>query len=119
MNPEIKAKWVAALRSGEYKQGSSSLKQQGGTMCCLGVLCDLYQKTYPEKSYWDHSTFNVKTAYGREHSSQVLLDNVANWAGLPERNPTPKHGLQSLALMNDRRVSFEQIADVIEQDEWE
>ena len=40
MNPELKAKWLAALRSGEYKQAKSVLNT-GDSFCCLGVLCDI------------------------------------------------------------------------------
>ena len=43
MNTEIKQKWVNALRSGEYEQGSEKL-YSGRGYCCLGVLCDLYSK---------------------------------------------------------------------------
>ena len=38
MNPELKEKWVKALRSGEYKQAFLSLRS-GQSYCCLGVLC--------------------------------------------------------------------------------
>ncbi len=31
-------KWIAALRSGEYKQGFGSLSSTYGEYCCLGVL---------------------------------------------------------------------------------
>lgn len=41
MNAELKAKWVAALRSGEYRQGQGVLKTSKGEYCCLGVLCDI------------------------------------------------------------------------------
>jgi hypothetical protein len=40
MDPEIKAKWVEALRSGRYEQGRMMLLHEG-RYCCLGVLCDL------------------------------------------------------------------------------
>jgi hypothetical protein len=40
MKPELKAKWVAALRSGEYPQGKDFL-QSNGKFCCLGVLCEV------------------------------------------------------------------------------
>lgn len=52
MDPELKAKWVAALRSAEYPQGSQQYFDGNG-YCCLGVLgCvitgvrgrDLYQQ---------------------------------------------------------------------------
>jgi hypothetical protein len=39
MNTELKNKWVTALRSGEYKQGTEKLLNQDGSRCCLGVLC--------------------------------------------------------------------------------
>jgi hypothetical protein len=38
MDAELKAKWVAALRSGEYVQGTAYLESDG-KFCCLGVLC--------------------------------------------------------------------------------
>lgn len=44
MKKALKAKWVAALRSGKYKQGEEYLKltgSAGNTFCCLGVLCDI------------------------------------------------------------------------------
>jgi hypothetical protein len=40
MNAEIKQKWVAALRSGNYKQTKVCLHNKEG-YCCLGVLCDV------------------------------------------------------------------------------
>ena len=45
MNPEIKAKWVAALRSGEYKQAKGQLRI-GNSFCCLGVLCNLHAQAH-------------------------------------------------------------------------
>src|ERR1700722_19140718 len=40
MDPALKAKWVAALRSGEYKQGDGKLHNRtDDSYCCLGVLC--------------------------------------------------------------------------------
>ena len=43
MNGDVKAKWVAALRSNEYKQGRVKLEHRGG-FCCLGVLCALAER---------------------------------------------------------------------------
>lgn len=37
MDKELKAKWVEALRSGEYAQDEGCLKSPHG-YCCLGVL---------------------------------------------------------------------------------
>lgn len=40
MDQKLKRKWVAALRSGKYKQGKNRLKTKHG-FCCLGVLRDV------------------------------------------------------------------------------
>ncbi len=38
MNEEMKAKWLEALRSGEYEQERHALASEGFTsLCCIGV----------------------------------------------------------------------------------
>lgn len=45
MKKALKSKWVAALRSGKYKQTTSVLKhvseRDNLSYCCLGVLCEI------------------------------------------------------------------------------
>lgn len=48
MNPEVKTRWLEALRSGKFKQGLKSLFSPAsstdvgeGSYCCLGVLCEI------------------------------------------------------------------------------
>ena len=45
INQETKDKWVAALRSGKYSQGThclvNSVESLGSAFCCLGVLCEV------------------------------------------------------------------------------
>lgn len=41
MDPELKKKWVEALRSGRYKQGTEMLRSLDDEFCCLGVLCEV------------------------------------------------------------------------------
>lgn len=38
MKKEIRDKWCAALRSGEYEQGRGQLRSEDNRYCCLGVL---------------------------------------------------------------------------------
>jgi hypothetical protein len=40
MTPEMKGKWIDALRSGKYKQTVGGLKDAEG-YCCLGVLASI------------------------------------------------------------------------------
>lgn len=110
MNPEIKAKWVAALRSGKYQQGSHQLKNDDlGTHCCLGVLCELHaEETKDEWSVdeeYKDPRYNGKT--------DVLPAVVMEWAGLEENNPYLND--QTAAYKNDRGVPFETLATLIEE----
>jgi hypothetical protein len=42
MDAELKAKWTAALRSGEFKQHQGQLRAPDKSeYCCLGVLCEI------------------------------------------------------------------------------
>ncbi len=49
MNPNVKEKWVKALRSGHYQQGKGMLRTHDDAFCCLGVLCDLYGRATEEE----------------------------------------------------------------------
>ena len=47
MKKGLKARWVAALRSGKYKQGTRELRKdrvRSVQHCCLGVLCEISPK---------------------------------------------------------------------------
>lgn len=41
MSAVTKEDWLAALRSGKYKQGHGVLRDKDNGFCCLGVYCDL------------------------------------------------------------------------------
>ncbi len=112
MKPEIKARWVAALRSGEYKQGQKMLKNLDGSFCCLGVLCELHAKeTGTEWELGDSGN----PCY-LEHTALVPQE-VKEWAGLDYcAGGNVQIGLQRdyLPAQNDIGKTFEQIADAIE-----
>lgn len=102
MDADIKSKWIAALRSGEYQQGTAQLMQDhpdGYKFCCLGVLCDII-----DKEGWDldHPTHR-------------------NCAALPSREilrkaDIPMTEAEYLAVYNDFEAwSFNRIADYIEE----
>lgn len=63
MNAEMKAKWVAALRSGKYQPGNSYLRSEAG-WSCLGVLCDII-----DNSKWER------------HGDGILTDHYWKFAG--------------------------------------
>lgn len=115
MKEEIKNKWVAALRSGEYKQGNGRLRDSANGFCCLGVLCDLYSK---EKEVpW---TFvNVRFPYFLNENA-ILPSEVAKWAGTRVKDGSYGDGeTYGLIYYNDTlNYDFNKIADIIEKD-WQ
>lgn len=61
MDPDLKAVLVAALRSGDYKQGAGCLRQlRNGTTrhCCLGVLGEVMLK-YDDLHLDDHARMRI------------------------------------------------------------
>src|SRR5678816_767057 len=109
MKQDIKDRWVAALRSGEYTQGAGYLNANG-KFCCLGVLCEIaYQDGIIEKKVITNITY-----YGKGTGTFTILPMiVTEWAGLPGPNPTVE--TTSLGALNDLGASFQKIADLIEE----
>jgi hypothetical protein len=118
MNQEIKQQWLAALRSGEYRQARQALRH-GDTFCCLGVLCDLHAKATGGE--WRISNWN-EGMYDNDISG--LPHTVRAWAGLDRRYPLIDE--TDITYFNDGAEgddedfativphSFAQIADLIE-----
>ena len=112
MNPEIRAQWCAALRSGDYPQGKQQLRAPGG-YCCLGVLSELAVKAEAlgppvydaEHEWW---TYNGRNNY--------LPEAVMEWSGLGDCNPEVwfRGEFTWLAKINDGGATFAEIADLID-----
>jgi hypothetical protein len=115
---ENRAKWVTALRSGEYKQGRQMLRSDADEYCCLGVACELAaaENVVPEArrvnaAEWDYE-------YGGD--GQLLPDAVVEWLGLRDRYGAIIDGFRpygepnALTEVNDAGEDFDGIADLIE-----
>lgn len=120
MNQEIKAKWIEALRGGEYQQGKGFLKSKEG-FCCLGVLCDVYSKETGQGKWSERRPGDNADFYFQSHCA-TLPEEVEKWADLPYGANGPT-GIKSrdedryltLVDLNDGlKLTFDQIADVIQ-----
>ena len=98
-------KWIEALRSGEYEQGTGHLNV-GRSFCCLGVACEVASK-HSVEVVLDES-LRIK---GDDLNAQL---EVQYWLGLS--GAAGEYGDQScLVEDNDNAVkSFSEIADIIE-----
>jgi len=127
MNPEIKAKWLGALRSGKYEQVKGGLKKDN-CFCCLGVLTDIWAKE--NNTEWVKKNVNSIGKIFQETYSyitipgsslvvdDILPDPVAEWAGLGISDPeiTYDNTVSYITHLNDEvGLTFKQIADLIEE----
>jgi hypothetical protein len=95
-------KVLVALRSGELKQTSGSLQDHMGH-CCLGVMCEVYEKETGDKL--PREADELIGGYLNGDSGK----KVKSWVGLECPD--------TLVLMNDDEgKSFSEIADFIETD---
>lgn len=106
---ELKAQWLAALRSGEYTQGRGQLSLEvEGVMhhCCLGVLCNLQRRLVKIGSLAYDGTLVSASALilSRDNPVYFLTYFIASMDGAE----------CTLADLNDRGTSFAEIADIIE-----
>ena len=123
MNDAVAIKWIAALRSGDYIQGSGALRRQtdeADEFCCFGVLCDLYAKEHPG-ARWEtdpqsggapggptgfHPNGDPGFTYGMPPPPVLIWANIQRYGD----DDLVSSAWQNLAYLNDTHVSFETIA---------
>ena len=127
MNPEVKQKWIDALRSGKYEQGSEKLRSVSG-YCCLGVLCDLYAQEH--NTEWEFRGYEETNLQPKDYwyfgeQSEFLPDFVMEWAELKLNCPVVKIDVEEddedpwfynegLADLNDSGYTFMDLSKLIE-----
>lgn len=114
MLTENQKKWVAALRSGKYKQGRYFLNSEG-KFCCLGVACEVAIENGVEltKETVLDSDNVACIAYNGEY--QYLPTPVIQWLGLSYNSRHINAG-SYLVLLNDSSTTFDKIAELIESE---
>lgn len=105
---EFKEKWVAALRSGKYKQGAGKLfSDASNTYCCLGVACIV--AGVPRRDIQSLPTIPLGEKWGNVPS---LLKGTKTAADLAVLNDGMR-GLDREEIIEPPR-SFDEIANYIE-----
>ena len=115
LKPEFKSKWVAALRSGDYKQTTSCLCEklsdvkkplEDNSYCCLGVGCSILG-------------INDEVLMRCGTPNQILDHSDKDYGKLPRLFKTPNYEgsvLWYLINLNDTyQKSFDEIANWIEE----
>ena len=117
MNENAK-KWIAALRSGEFKQGKNLLLDAAGNYCCLGVACELFIRDggQLEKGLVKRMGENILISF--DDGISVSPATVKDWLGLNSDDGGFVSGgrKKSLVLANDHGETFDEIANIIESE---
>lgn len=104
-NEHLKQLWITALRSGEYKQSGLALENLVGN-CCLGVLCRVYDKEYPNRLFIGKSR-SGKTSFSG--AIVALPPEIEDMIGMTREQES------NLVDMNDLKGNtFSEIADYLE-----
>lgn len=122
MNKNAKA-WVEALRSGKYPQTKNYLHDTHG-FCCLGVACELaIEDGVPlHRGFADDDNNGGIYYYGDR--TRALPESVQKWLGLKDSmgsygSNLNGYNITDLVSQNDSGKIFNEIADIIEQNEGE
>jgi len=111
--PAIKKRWVAALRSGKYKQRNEFLyDSEDNSYCCLGVLgsiCNVSKRVLDNVGM----LYDIGTCNENKLPDAWLIENEKEE---PKRGaPSVKDIAHKLANFNDNGKSFKWIAAYIER----
>jgi len=96
----FKRKWLKALRSGEYEQGKSVLRNSKNEYCCLGVaahICGVISITGKQFIELESGIIGISKI------PELLIGDLDNAI------------VRKLSIMNDCGESFNKIADYIEK----
>jgi hypothetical protein len=113
MDAVIRARWTAALRSGDYEQGYGALRQRE-RYCCLGVLTDLWLKDGNDELVPNEWRGGETLTSVWDGGDQDLPAPVARWAELDCADPFLTAMDSHASQANDDAWSFAQIADAID-----
>lgn len=117
MDSEIKARWVAALRSGQYPQTRLRLRDDYG-YCVYGVLCDLKNPKGWNGIVDDEWADPRYFIDGDERQYEDLPESVQRWASITEDDltiDTVNYGTVRVFELNDyHSIPFNALADLIE-----
>lgn len=105
LDPEFKAKWLEALKGGEYKKGENVLYNNiKDSYCCLGVACIVLGITKEQLIGGAILSERLEAHFGIEFPKAI---NYNYYEGYPNHS--------KLTWLNDKSDTFLPVIEYIEQ----
>lgn len=124
MKPDIKQRWLSALRSGKYVHGATYLKilREDGQIChcVMGVLCEIHAEETAQE--WKTHIVGDVPVFSYLSSAGTIPFDVQRWSGISDSVPFFEEetdtGIRSTSLsyLNDSSMSYDTAVDAIEKE---
>lgn len=116
MDPEVKVKWLEALRSGKFTQGVGYLKTYSGCNCCLGVLAEVNGvPSAPAPDDYEEGSYFYSFPDRERSEFDDNIQTPDNYCGIHPKARNHLMNMNDGSESVDRRYSFAEIADYIEE----
>lgn len=129
MKKKIAELWIKALKSNKFKQTKGVLKRKTKNKefahCCLGVLCELYNKTHKNKLKQEEENefWSNKKCVTFDGAEGTLPNKVMKWSGIKTRcgefSDIDGNTISLTELNDEKGKKFSTIAKVIEEKQKE
>lgn len=102
MDPEVKATWLAALRSGEYQQVRDLLRapEPKSAYCCLGVLCAITPGVTWDKdgdACYQEVDADGELPYSLQHQLGIKRETIGVLIGMNDGKGMRPHSFAEIA----------------------
>lgn len=123
MKLELKQRWLSGLRSDKYPQTTCTLHNTDG-YCCLGVAAAIFAEEAGVSVQKKENNYRNAQVTSYDGSIDVLPEKLWKFLGISRDGTLPKpiqlegwpYPVQNLMGLNDdARLTFKQIADIIEE----
>lgn len=108
-------KWLAALRSGDYRQNTVGMLNNNGAFCCLGVAAEIFKDELTSVDRVGNETcYDGASVLAPGYVVHAL--GLYDDRGMANNRYDAESYERALTVINDDGTPFAEIADIVEAD---